>query len=144
MSRRWRRGSAELRACTPTTVRSISRAPPRAERLASEFGAGGYDYVGDASVDFAVWRGAGRVLVVTHDDGFERKVKRAFPEAEIVARPRPRLQPYIRALRPHQWAKNLLVFMSLIVGHHFDAATILSTVIAFGCFCAARVERLSS
>jgi 4-hydroxybenzoate polyprenyltransferase len=50
---------------------------------------------------------------------------------------RHRLKSYIRALRPHQWSKNLLVFLSLVAGHHFDPQSIFNTVIALVCFCLA-------
>lgn len=109
----------------------------KAERLAEAFGAGGYDYVGDSPVDIPVWKGARRVLVVAHSDGFAARVKREFPEAVIVANPRPTVKSYVKALRPHQWAKNALVFLSLVAGHRFDWPTVLDTTAAFICFCAA-------
>lgn len=109
----------------------------KAERLTAAFGVGGFDYVGDNKVDFEVWRSARRVLAVTPSRGFSAKVRRAFPDAEIVTQPSTPLKPYIKALRPHQWAKNALVFLSLIAGHHFDLRTVLATALAFICFCAA-------
>jgi 4-hydroxybenzoate polyprenyltransferase/phosphoserine phosphatase len=109
----------------------------KAEQLTAAFGVGGYDYVGDSQVDFQVWRSARRVLAVARSDGFAARVKRTFPDAVIVASPRAKLRSYARAMRPHQWAKNTLVFLSVIAGHHFDAATILATTVAFVCFCAA-------
>jgi 4-hydroxybenzoate polyprenyltransferase len=109
----------------------------KAERLIDEFGAGGFDYVADADVDFHVWRSARKVLALTHGSAFERRLLKAFPHAEIVARPRPRLHDYIRALRPHQWAKNGLVFLPLVAGHSFDAPSLAATTLAFMCFCMA-------
>jgi len=37
----------------------------------------------------------------------------------------------------HQWAKNILVFLPMIAGHRFDAATIAATLVGFVCFCCA-------
>lgn len=42
---------------------------------------------------------------------------------------------YLRALRPHQWVKNLLVFLPVIAAHRFDAQTLALTFIAFVAFC---------
>lgn len=41
---------------------------------------------------------------------------------------------YARALRPHQWAKNLLVFLPMIAAHRFDGATLLWSLLAFVAF----------
>lgn len=42
-----------------------------------------------------------------------------------------------QALRPHQWSKNLLLFVPMIVGHRFDYDTTISTCIAYVVFCLA-------
>jgi 4-hydroxybenzoate polyprenyltransferase len=109
----------------------------KADHLIRQFGKGGYDYIGDAAVDFPVWRGARKVQVVARSAAFEARVKRSFPHAEVIARPRVGWRAYFNALRVHQWAKNVLVFLSLIVGHHFDAPTIATALAAFVCFCLA-------
>jgi len=109
----------------------------KAERLVREFGAGGFDYIADAEVDFHVWRSARKVLALTHGNAFERRLLKAFPQAEIVARPRPQLREYVRALRPHQWAKNALVFLPLVAGHFFDTPSLTAATLAFICFCMA-------
>lgn len=109
----------------------------KARRLVAEFGAKGFDYVGDAPVDFPVWRAARNVLAVAHGGGFSRKVLEAFPEAHIVAETRIQPRDVIRALRPHQWAKNALVFVGLVTGHHFDAPATFAALAAFVCFCMA-------
>jgi 4-hydroxybenzoate polyprenyltransferase/phosphoserine phosphatase len=106
----------------------------KAERLVATFGVNGYDYVGDAPVDFAVWRSARKQLVVAHSDHFATKVLKTFSDAEIVARPRASLRSYVRAIRVYQWAKNALLFLPVIAGHHFDFATIAATLLGFLCF----------
>ena len=45
---------------------------------------------------------------------------------------------YLRALRPHQWTKNLLLFLPLVASHTmFDPRAALAALIAFLAFCAA-------
>lgn len=107
----------------------------KAARLVEAFGEGGYDYIGDNAVDFPVWRSARKALVVAHSDGFAARVTSAFPEAEILARPRPALRGYLRALRLHQWAKNVLLFLPLIAGHRFELEALAATIAGFLCFC---------
>jgi 4-hydroxybenzoate polyprenyltransferase/phosphoserine phosphatase len=109
----------------------------KAERLVAVFGVEGYDYVGDTLVDFAVWRSARKALVVANRAGFAAKVKKAYPDAEIVAWPRSRLRDYVSALRMHQWAKNVLLFLPMIAGHRFDLPTMSATLLGFLSFCLA-------
>jgi 4-hydroxybenzoate polyprenyltransferase/phosphoserine phosphatase len=107
----------------------------KAERLTRTFGMQGYDYIGDRSIDFAAWRSARQALVVAHSAGFAKRVLEAFPCAEIVARPQPTLSSYVEALRIHQWAKNVLIFLPMVAGHRFDLNAIYATVLGFFCFC---------
>jgi 4-hydroxybenzoate polyprenyltransferase len=109
----------------------------KADLLVAAFGMKGYDYIGDRPIDFAVWRSARKPLVVVHGANFGAKVLRAFPDAEVVARPRAGWRDYVRALRTYQWAKNILLFLPLIAGHRFDLATIAATLLGFLCFCLA-------
>jgi 4-hydroxybenzoate polyprenyltransferase len=42
---------------------------------------------------------------------------------------------YIKALRPHQWTKNILIFVPIIMSHRiFDAHALINTILAFLCF----------
>jgi 4-hydroxybenzoate polyprenyltransferase len=40
----------------------------------------------------------------------------------------------IKALRPHQWAKNSLMFLPLLLAHSVTVAAVLSELFAFACF----------
>lgn len=42
--------------------------------------------------------------------------------------------PYVRALRPHQWLKNLLIFVPSLTAHKFGFGSLLPTALAFGAF----------
>ncbi|MCK9541204.1 MAG: UbiA family prenyltransferase [Novosphingobium sp.] len=43
---------------------------------------------------------------------------------------------YLKALRPHQWLKNALIFVPMAAAHRLDAATIVAAVLAFVAFSA--------
>ncbi len=47
------------------------------------------------------------------------------------------LQGLIRALRTHQWAKNLLIFLPPLLAHNRSIATLGKAFLAFFCFCCA-------
>lgn len=44
------------------------------------------------------------------------------------------IHPYIKALRPHQWLKNNLIFLPMLAAHQLDAATFVSSFFAFFAF----------
>lgn len=57
---------------------------------------------------------------------------RTFRSAATVGAPRARGWPWWRALRPHHWAKNLLVFVPAVAAHLYgDAATMLAASAMF-------------
>ncbi len=109
----------------------------KAEFLAERFGARGFDYVGDSTVDVNVWRQARRAITVGATSGLRRKAEAAALEAEHVDPPPSalgKLSPYIETLRPHQWLKNMLVFVPPIAAHVASFGVLLSALIAFVCF----------
>lgn len=46
------------------------------------------------------------------------------------------LHAVLRAMRPHQWAKNLLVFLPMLLAQHADTARATHAALAFASFCA--------
>lgn len=106
----------------------------KAAFLADRFGPGGYVYMGDAAADLPVWRGAARAVTVNAGPRLRRAAEAAAPSAEHLGAPRRALRPYLRALRPHQWLKNLLVFLPVLAAHRFDAGAIGAAALAFACF----------
>lgn len=58
-------------------------------------------------------------------------------QSEISATRSSELRAAIRELRPHQWVKNVLVFVPLIMAHRVaDTALLSKAAVAFLCFCA--------
>jgi 4-hydroxybenzoate polyprenyltransferase/phosphoserine phosphatase len=107
----------------------------KASALVERFGPKGFDYIGDHMVDMPVWEAARRPVVIAHSSGLERAVKRRFPDAEIIARPRTPVRLYFTAMRPYQWAKNALVFLPAIAGHSIgDIVVLMAAVMAFFAF----------
>jgi 4-hydroxybenzoate polyprenyltransferase len=109
----------------------------KANALVEQFGEGGFDYAGNCRADYPVWRKARKAYVVSGNRRFHRQAAREFPEAQTVSRPPGSLRAYLRALRTHQWAKNVLVFLPTIAGHRFDYPSVIKTFLAFACFCLA-------
>ncbi len=114
--------------------------------LTERFGRQGFDYAGNSSVDFAVWREARQAIVVNAGNGVTQKAGK-LAEVSRVFNPRSNeLRTIVRELRPHQWVKNLIIFVPLVTSHRFvESALVLRAVLAFIAFslCASGVYVLN-
>lgn len=101
--------------------------------LVARYGEGGFDYVGDAAVDVPVWRAARRAYTVGADEALRRAAEQVNEECLHLAPPTGRnWRTWLRALRPHQWSKNLLVFLPILAAHDFSGfAPTLAAFVAF-------------
>ena len=104
-------------------------------RAVTEFlGSEEFDYAGNAAADLPVWNRARKAYVV----GSPRLAKRIDPsrQVELVSPGRPAMLPAVlRVMRPHQWAKNLLLLLPLALAHAFSADKIAQTLWALAAFC---------
>jgi len=103
----------------------------KARRLVELYGEGGYDYVGNARADLPVWLGARTAYSVTRKP-FELADGRRT--THIGSERRGAAGPLVKALRPRQWLKNLLVFVPMLAGHALDLATFMQALLAFAAF----------
>jgi 4-hydroxybenzoate polyprenyltransferase/phosphoserine phosphatase len=91
----------------------------------------GFTYAGDSRVDLPVWQAAGRAIVVEASSSVTAAVRKLV-EVERVFPRRSYLKALLRSLRPHQWAKNTLVFVPLLLsGMASNPSALLATVAAF-------------
>ncbi|MEO1457671.1 MAG: UbiA family prenyltransferase [Pseudomonadota bacterium] len=108
----------------------------KAAMLVERFGEGGFDYVGDAKVDLAVWTRARRAITVGVSDTLRAEVDSIDTEAQHLVADRPTgtgaAKRYLKAMRPHQWLKNLLVFAPAAAAH--DMAAMVPSFFAFLAF----------
>jgi 4-hydroxybenzoate polyprenyltransferase len=121
------------------------KAGVKLQRLETLIG-GPFDYVGNSTADLPVWRKCRKAILSNAPVALiartraEATVDRVFPAEGGGAR------ALIRCLRPHQWLKNLLVFVPLVASHRlFDTASLFKTAEAFAafCFCASAVYVLN-
>lgn len=106
----------------------------KADFLEKKYGAASYDYIGDSEADLPVWAGAKTAIVVDGPPALVRQVKSHSGKIEMIADPKPALKPALKAMRPHQWLKNLLVFLPLLMAHDFTMANVVRSIMAFIAF----------
>lgn len=106
------------------------------DALVTAFGDGGFDYAGNSRADIAVFQAARGAVVVAPD----RAAARWHAERGGALHPgeKPTLKTYVKMLRAHQWLKNALIFVPVILNHDYlDARIIGLGLLAFISFSAA-------
>jgi 4-hydroxybenzoate polyprenyltransferase len=114
------------------------RGASKAEALVKRFGERGFDYAGDSWVDLPVWQRSNAGIVVATPGG---KLENAAGKVADVACTFPKGPPVwraaLKALRPHQWCKNFIIFVPLLAAHEFNRLPLLlQSVKGFLAFCA--------
>ena len=108
----------------------------KARALEDKFGPNSYDFVGDSIKDLPACRQAQKVYLVRPTRSLLNKYSAQGIEALTpwgMAKSQP--AQLIKSMRPHQWAKNVLIFAPLILAHNFELLTIAKGVVAFIAFC---------
>lgn len=118
----------------------------KADALVARFGERGFDYVGNDNIDLHVWRKARQAWLVNATPSL---LARAAKVCEVVVQMPTEgagIKAWIKALRIHQWLKNLLVFVPLLASHRFfNPQAVFSSLLAFIAFglCASGVYVLN-
>jgi 4-hydroxybenzoate polyprenyltransferase len=103
--------------------------------LRSRLGSRGFDYVGNDVPDLPMLENATEAMVANPSLWLRRKLRsRGIRPTHVFKEGKPVLQSMVKALRPHQWAKNLLIFLPLLCSHALTASKLLTALAAFCCF----------
>ena len=108
----------------------------KAKVLVDAFGEGGFDYVGNGASDLPVWTRARHAIAVNLSPRVDRRLLALRPGREVLPTRSFDWRSLRKALRPHQYAKNLLVFVPLLTAHAFNPMAVGQAVLAFLAFCA--------
>ncbi len=87
----------------------------KARRLEQEFPEG-FIYVGNSSADLEIWKKANGAILVDTPASVARRVRKLMQPIAEFGSSGPGFGTFRRMLRLHQWAKNALVFVPLILG----------------------------
>ena len=114
--------------------------------LVARYGERGFDYAGNGRSDLPVWASARRSIVVSPSAALARAAAGVSEVERVLPVERPRPGTYLRALRVHQWLKNLLIFVPLAAAHQLSSLPgLLHALLAFVAFsaCASSVYVLN-
>jgi 4-hydroxybenzoate polyprenyltransferase len=102
-------------------------------RLKDRFGA--FDYIGNSRADLPLLKNA-RVAMVANPS-FGLKLGLRVNGIQVAGRfrdRRPWPRTFLKAVRIHQWAKNILLFAPLLLSHRVTPASASAAILAFFCF----------
>lgn len=116
-------------------VRNL-KGPNKAAFLSEQYAKGGFAYMGDTTADIPVWSKAARAITVNAAPALQHRVDGLGPETEHLETVSRSIRPYLKAIRPHQWLKNILVFLPMLAAHQYDAQTFFYSFLAFIAFSA--------
>jgi 4-hydroxybenzoate polyprenyltransferase/phosphoserine phosphatase len=92
----------------------------------------GFIYVGDSAADIKIWEAAEVAILVGDGVRFAKKLKSKSNIETLVPRELKSIKDWISELRIHQWTKNLLLFIPLLLSHlTTDLKSVGITVAAF-------------
>ncbi|MDR3741655.1 MAG: UbiA family prenyltransferase [Terracidiphilus sp.] len=96
---------------------------------------GSFDYIGNARADLPLLAGAREAMVANPTLPLRLALRtRRIPIAHTFIDRRPLLRSILKAVRVHQWAKNILLFVPLAMSHHFSLRALGAAMAAFFCF----------
>jgi phosphoserine phosphatase len=115
------------------------KGPAKLSLLTERFGATGFDYIGDSRADLPLWEAAGQAVVVRPGRRLRNAANRVCARPLVFERPPGELaRGMVRAMRPHQWVKNILLAVPLVLSHQiFDTGKLARLVLGFVAFCLA-------
>jgi 4-hydroxybenzoate polyprenyltransferase len=116
------------------------------DALIERFGERGFDYIGNAHDDLPVLAAARQGFLFNPQAGLLHRARAKDAQVEEIQGPKTPISAWPRALRLHQWLKNLLVFVPLLASHQIHDTALLTTgLLAFLFFglCASSVYLLN-
>jgi 4-hydroxybenzoate polyprenyltransferase/phosphoserine phosphatase len=87
--------------------------------LSKLFGAHNFTYAGNANIDLEVWKHASSAVVVNPSSGLLKKVRAMHRVERAIENRPPFIKTLFKAMRIHQWVKNFLIFIPLLLSHAF-------------------------
>jgi len=104
----------------------------KADALVEAYGEQGFDYAGNDKSDRKIWDHANQAIVVGLAGGAARGLKNVTHVDSGWSR-----RAVLKAMRPHQWVKNVLLFLPMIAAHAFYLETFWAVCLGIASFSAA-------
>jgi len=105
-----------------------------------------FEYAANARPDLKIWEQANSAIIVNGSKGLQAEAGKLTEVTAVINSDHNQFKVFLRALRIHQWAKNLLLFLPLLLSHQLNnPELILYSLASFFSFslCASSVYLLN-
>lgn len=100
--------------------------------LREHFAESGFDYIGNAGPDGPVLAGCGEAMVANPTRSLRAMIRSGrIPVSRSFHDRASRWKSLLKAIRLHQWAKNVLIFVPLVLAHVFRLPELWNAALAF-------------
>lgn len=86
-------------------------------------------YAGDSSVDIPIWQCSEAAILVGVSPSLARSIRQQVPIEKELPEEEAGYAVWIKALRVHQWLKNLLLFVPMLTAFSFTQISALTTIL---------------
>ncbi len=112
------------------------RGSKKADALVKRFGVRGFSYLGNDRTDLEVWKDAQTGVLANTTKSLSTQAERLVKIEASLSQPQNKKEAILKALRPHHWLKNLLVFVPIILSNAFsDFEAWIQTGVVFVALC---------
>jgi 4-hydroxybenzoate polyprenyltransferase/phosphoserine phosphatase len=93
--------------------------------LIEHYGEKGFDYMGNSHDDILVWAAARKAYLINPESGVEHKASAQGNVEKVIHSNPSGPKDWFKALRLHQWMKNVLIFVPLLASHQITNPALL-------------------
>lgn len=99
-------------------------------------GRNSFTYIGDHEVDLEIWKHSTSIIAVNPSKSLSTKISLLKKETKTLIDPKRNIAKILaKQLRPHQWIKNILVFLPAVASHRYlDLSVLGNTLLGFASF----------
>ena len=92
-----------------------------------------FDYIGDSKADIPIWQEARKAIIINPSSSLLNNLSNKINVTTIKTfRRSSNVRVWIKAIRIHQWTKNILLFLPIIMAHRFfDLDMLLKNILTF-------------
>jgi len=122
------------------------KGPNKLAAIRDATGGDAFTYAGDSNADSPIWAAASSGIFVNAPAAEVTAAQTSGTAEKIITSRPPLWQAFLRSMRPHQYAKNFLIFAPLFTSQaYLSFSGILASLLAFICFslCASGVYFLN-
>lgn len=109
----------------------------KASFLNNKFGPNKFEYMADSVADLDIWKISKKNITVNASSHLSKAVEKLGTPCEHLVTNKRSIYYYIDLARPHQWIKNILVFLPMLASQQISAPNLFNSLMAFIAICVA-------